>query len=415
VQINFQHAQGDLDLALYNSAGTLLGRSQGTTDSERVSLNGLAAGTYYIQVYGYRGASNPSYTLDINPALQPPPPPPPSGGFGITLTFSGLTPSQVNVFNQAAARWAQVITGDLPDVVFQGRVIDDLAIDARAVPIDGVNNILGQAAPDQFRSGSLLPYHGFMEFDTADLSALEANGQLFSVIVHEMGHVLGIGTLWQAKGLLAGAGTSNPVYVGGNGVAAYNAIFGATGNSVPVENTGGDGTRDSHWRESVFGAELMTGFINPGANPLSRVTAASLIDLGYSVNLAAADGYTPPRSVRAVTAPAGLGSAPAYRLITFREETGFLEDQGGRGDGVGESNPERRALEQAFQQYPAGRFEALLSGLPRPGSTPDSQAGGGNGRSGALGADSASAHHSSDVSDRAARAGLFGDSVGNVL
>ena len=38
----------------------------------------------------------------------------------------------------------------------------------------------------------------------------------------------------------------------------------------------------------------MTGWLNAGANPLSRVTAASLADLGYQVDLSAADSYTPP-------------------------------------------------------------------------------------------------------------------------
>jgi hypothetical protein len=109
-----------------------------------------------------------------------------------------------------------------------------------------------------------------------------------------MGHVLGIGTIWQSRGLLSGAGTSNPRFVGSQAVAAYNAIFGTSATGVPVENTGGGGTRDSHWRESIFGNELMTGFLNGGSNPLSRVTVASLADLGYVVNLNAADNYTPP-------------------------------------------------------------------------------------------------------------------------
>jgi hypothetical protein len=29
---------------------------------------------------------------------------------------------------------------------------------------------------------------------------------------------------------------------------------------VPVENSGGSGTRDAHWRESEFGNEVMTGY-----------------------------------------------------------------------------------------------------------------------------------------------------------
>ena len=45
-------------------------------------------------------------------------------------------------------------------------------------------------------------------FDTADLASLESDGRLLGVILHEMGHVLGIGTIWETFGLLFGAGTS---------------------------------------------------------------------------------------------------------------------------------------------------------------------------------------------------------------
>jgi hypothetical protein len=42
---------------------------------------------------------------------------------------------------------------------------------------------------------------------------------------------------------------------------------------VPVESSGGSGTRDAHWRESVFTNELMTGYAGPGRDlPLSRMT-----------------------------------------------------------------------------------------------------------------------------------------------
>ena len=53
--------------ALYNSSGTLLGTSQGTGNSESISLSGLAAGTYYVNVYGNSGVTNPSYSLSISP------------------------------------------------------------------------------------------------------------------------------------------------------------------------------------------------------------------------------------------------------------------------------------------------------------------------------------------------------------
>jgi hypothetical protein len=38
----------------------------------------------------------------------------------------------------------------------------------------------------------------------------------------------------------------------------------------------------------------MTGFVNVGGNPMSRVTIASLQDMGYQVNMAAAQPYELP-------------------------------------------------------------------------------------------------------------------------
>ena len=60
-----------------------------------------------------------------------------------------------------------------------------------------------------------------------------------------------------------------------------------------MENTGGPGTRDGHWRESVHNSELMTGWIEGGGsvNPLSAITIASFADMGYVVDMSAADPY----------------------------------------------------------------------------------------------------------------------------
>jgi len=127
----------------------------------------------------------------------------PSGGggggtpvsqFNITLHLgSGLTSSQQAIFQQAARRWEQIIVGDLPDVTYQGQLVDDVLIDANAVPIDGPGGILGQAGRDALRPrSSYLPIHGPVVVDTADLARLEADGRLLDVILHEMGHALGL-------------------------------------------------------------------------------------------------------------------------------------------------------------------------------------------------------------------------------
>jgi hypothetical protein len=95
--------------------------------------------------------------------------------------------------------------------------------------------------------------------------------------------------------LLQGAGTANPVFTGPKAMREFGVLIGAnTPTPVSVENTGGSGTRDGHWRDSVFGNELMTGFLSPGMNPLSRMTAASLQDMGYTVSLDDAQPYALP-------------------------------------------------------------------------------------------------------------------------
>jgi hypothetical protein len=65
-RIEFRHAQGNLDLQLYDRTGRLVRASRGVTDSETVSLAGLAAGTYYLRVYGAAGARNPDYSMTID-------------------------------------------------------------------------------------------------------------------------------------------------------------------------------------------------------------------------------------------------------------------------------------------------------------------------------------------------------------
>jgi hypothetical protein len=225
--------------------------------------------------------------------------------FTIEIQFlGGLTLRQKNAFKTAADRWTRVIVGDLPSVMVDGQVIDDVLILAQGVAIDGPGRILGQAGPTHLRpsnagAAAFLPAKGIMSFDTADLAKMEQSGTLNDVITHEMGHVLGIGTLWSRKALLRRAGTSNPTFTGTNAKREYRTLRGGgTLRAVPVENMGGQGTRDAHWRESIFRNELMSGFIAAAGNPISRMTVASLQDLGYIVDLNAAEPYELPNLLR---------------------------------------------------------------------------------------------------------------------
>jgi hypothetical protein len=213
--------------------------------------------------------------------------------------LGGLNAAQKRAFTGAADRWTNVIVGDLPSVEVDGEIIDDLLILAQGVDIDGPGRILGQAGPTHLRPASagataFLPVKGIMSFDTADLAQMQRDGTLNDVITHEMGHVLGIGTIWTMKRLLRGAGTANPRFTGAGAKTEFGRLTRSGPTDVPVENTGGAGTRDGHWRESVFRNELMSGFIAAPNNPLSRMTVASLRDMGYTVNIARAEPYALP-------------------------------------------------------------------------------------------------------------------------
>ncbi len=273
-----------------------------------------AEGTWTLEVddraFHDRGAIR-AWGLELETAaLQEP-------AFVIDVRFKGgLTTAQQAAFTTAAARWSRIITADLPSVIVDGETIDDVVIDADGVPIDGRGGILGQAGPTQLRPGSFLPAAGVMSFDTADLAMMEADGSLVSVITHEMGHVIGFGTNWDELGLRQGAGTVNPTFTGANAMREFATLSGgAATRAVPLANVGGPGTRDAHWREAVFGNELMTGFLNNGLNPLSRVTIAALQDMGYEVSYAAADPFVLPTALDLALLGAGTE----------------LGDHGGRG------------------------------------------------------------------------------------
>lgn len=243
--------------------------------------------------------------------------------YTIDVRFTtSMTPNQRDVFVAAAMRWMQIITGDLPDVAVNlsagacgsssnpamNETVDDLVIYAQIGPIDGVGNILGSAGPCVVRSGSSLPAVGSMRFDVADLQTIEANGQLQAVITHEMAHVLGFGTIWTARGVNSGIGGADPVFTGPAALGIWPTFnLGYSGTPIPLENIPIVGTRDVHWRESVFHAELMTGYVEaPGLPmPLSKMTIASMQDIGYAVNYNAADVFAGNLLARgAIAAPA---------------------------------------------------------------------------------------------------------------
>ncbi len=265
--------------------------------------------------------------------------------FDIALRFLGTepTPAQKRTIRAAARVWERVITRGLPDrpVVSSdeacedsdpslfGELIDDLLINVRLQAIDGPRGVLAAAGPCWIRSTDGLPYLGDVLFDTADLAYLELHDALGGTVAHEFAHVLGFGLLWgdslkepslgPSGNRIAGQDTH---FAGRQAVANFNAAGGATygGAKVPVENDTaeyGIGALDAHWRESVFGAELMTTsvVIADPAEPLSAVTIASLADIGYEVDYSQAQSYLLPTALSSRKAGPG-----AIRLIQLHND-----------------------------------------------------------------------------------------------
>ncbi len=229
-----------------------------------------------------------------------------SDPFNITINYVGtMTANEKAAFDNAAAKWQSIITAGFGSVNLKvsanqcddgspahNESVDDILIDAQIRAIDGEGKILGMAGPCMMRADNKLPVNGTMIFDSDDVARLETKGTLSEVIFHEMGHVLGYGTVWDySRALIYGAGTTNPTYNGANAVREWRALAGNSGGNVPLENTGGAGTADSHWRDSVFGNEIMTGYVN-ATNRLSKITIGSFQDIGYSVDYSAADAFS---------------------------------------------------------------------------------------------------------------------------
>ena len=236
----------------------------------------------------------------------------------INLSFSGsMTATQQQTFVDAAAFWNSAITGyDLTTNIYGQYQPHTLTINASIPSLDGIGGTLGSAGPQTATYYDNNPYGtptvalyytttGSMQFDSADVPALVANNTFYGVVLHEMAHVIGIGTLWALNSNLVN--TTYPIYTVGSGqytgpnaLAQYRSEFSQpSATYVPVELAGGSGTANAHWNEVDGGVsptgiisvsngmdlqdELMTGWAS-GNFFLSRTTLGSLDDLGYIVD-----------------------------------------------------------------------------------------------------------------------------------
>ena len=272
------------------------------------------------------GAQPASYELAVWVVTAPEPGA--ADGFDIELRYLGTEPSatQQEAVAAAARFWEAVIAGGLPDLPIPtsdwgceeddpslfGGYVDDLLIYVRVAAIDGADGVAAQSTICARRAAADggLPFIGSVTFDMDDLAMLETSSYLQRLAMRQIAQVLGFGLLWdeQPFALLeepsvgpdgAAVAGRDTHFAGPHARRAFAEIGGDAyaGAAVPVENDTdryGSGVLDLSWRESVFGGELMSTVLDAPDAPLSTVTVASLADLGYEVDYAAAEPYALP-------------------------------------------------------------------------------------------------------------------------
>ena len=231
------------------------------------------------------------------------------GAYKIKLNMSGsYSMEDENIINNAANVWSNIITSRiLPEAN------EDMIINVNFKKM--ASNILGSAGPTYYTitsTNKYIPIEGDMTFNTINWemqkSDIKVNGrnEAFYTVLHEMGHVLGIGTLWDFNNLVS---TDRLWYTGHNALREYrNCNQNQQLVALPIEDDGGGGTAYGHPEEgdSVHNyryndgklhpgldTELMTGYSEGLTNPdpLSKITIGFLEDIGFDVDYNCSDDF----------------------------------------------------------------------------------------------------------------------------
>ena len=223
----------------------------------------------------------------------------PESPFDIELVFlDEFTADEQKVWHRIARRWESVIQMDFPDYTFSGTNFPACGDHPFLIPageqIDALRIYMVKF--DSFPGGylaygypNLILYPSLMT--TVGCVGIQVGlgdfHNLWKIGLHEIGHVLGIGSSWTNSGMLLRL-NGDYHFDGPQAIAAFNRAGGTDyqGAKVPV-------TRDRfHWHRSVLRNEIMSG--GSPFSILSAITLGALSDLGYTVDFSAADPYELP-------------------------------------------------------------------------------------------------------------------------
>lgn len=230
----------------------------------------------------------------INPTAPPTQEPEPST-FDIYLDLDVPLEHRQQI-RRVRDKWTNIIRSELSDVVtatelngttaLEGNCvypsfIDDVYLCIQYIDVDGAGGVVARTTILATRTSDGFPISARIRVDTGDVEGLINRGLFQDVIEHEIIHSLGFGILWGSKGLInATNGSQGCKYTGSKASAEFTAVSGCR----DLPNSCG------HWDENCFGRELMTGALDL-TNVVSRITIASMEDLGYDVDYSYADTF----------------------------------------------------------------------------------------------------------------------------
>lgn len=279
---------------IINNLDTIIFKVSFSTDVSPAIINGII-----IDSSVNNNGSGNEYNKDNIPSTS---------FYKIKLNFDGdFSHVDVNIIEDAANTWSNIITSRiLPDSDFDMKI--NIHFEKMA------SNVLGSAGPTYYtvKNGNYIPTEGDMTFNTLNWNIqkndIKKNGknEAFYTVLHEIGHVLGIGTMWNFNNLVS---TDELWYRGTNALREYrNYNNNQTLVAIPIEDNGGGGTAYGHPEEGDstqanryndgklhpgLDTELMTGYAEGTNNPdpLSRITVGFLHDIGFEVDYDRSDDY----------------------------------------------------------------------------------------------------------------------------
>ena len=248
----------------------------------------LNPGTYYLQVMSYNNqTANYNLATNFTPAASD------DRKFSIQLNLdSSMNATAQATIRKAADFWEKAISYSS----FNGSQILTINV-SEDNSISGWGAFAGASITTVDANGRVIlnrPISGGVHLSPDVVNGLNINsnsGNNTGLLIHEMGHILGIAG-WGENSVDLSTGNYNAnTYAGW----AYGELKGTfTQTAIPLTTGVGIGSDYIHWKEQVFGNETMSQIFGGATASLSQLSLASLRDVGWNINYGVAQPYSLP-------------------------------------------------------------------------------------------------------------------------